>query len=127
MPSKKLSLSFPTNIEAWKTLNKHYRNELRDSVLTELFKKDPKRAQKFSLESGDLFLDYSKNHINSKTFKILSQLIKQTKVPDAIESMFSGENINITEKRPALHVGLRSKISDQVALEKEMIALNNHI
>ena len=119
MPSKKLSLSFPTNLEAWKSLNKHYRSELKDSTLTELFKKDPKRAQKFSLESGDLFLDYSKNHINSRTFKILSQLIKQTNVPDAIESMFSGEDINITEKRPALHVGLRSKISDQVALEKE--------
>ena len=73
MPSKKLSLSYPTNIEAWKSLSKHYRSELKESVLTELFKKDSKRAQKFSLESGDLFLDYSKNHINSKTFNTFAE------------------------------------------------------
>jgi glucose-6-phosphate isomerase len=38
-------------------------------------------------------------------------------VPAAIEAMFAGEKINRTEDRSVLHVALRSKISDMVALD----------
>ena len=38
-------------------------------------------------------------------------------MPAAIEAMFGGEIINETEGRAVLHTALRSKISDQVALE----------
>ena len=38
-------------------------------------------------------------------------------MPAAIEAMFAGEHINKTEGRSVLHVALRAKISDTVALE----------
>jgi len=38
-------------------------------------------------------------------------------VPQAIEAILAGEAINQTEDRSALHTALRSKISDQLALE----------
>ena len=90
---------------------------MRDRKLHELFSYDKKRAGKFGLGSGDLFLDYSKNHLNSTTQKLLTQLAIQADLPAAIEAMFAGDKINKTEGRSVLHVALRAKIADTVALE----------
>jgi glucose-6-phosphate isomerase len=90
---------------------------MQGKSLTDLFTRNQQRFTGYSLEAGDLFLDYSKNFINAKTRKALTRLAAETGVPEAIESMFAGEAINNTEDRPALHVALRSKLSDQVALE----------
>ena len=72
---------------------------------------------RFGLEANDVFLDFSKNHINSTTRRLLIQLAKQANVPAAIDAMFAGERINATEDRAVLHGALRAKISDTVALE----------
>lgn len=90
---------------------------MRRSDLRDLFLRDAGRVERFTLESADLYLDYSKNHINSTTRKLFARLAKEADVPSAIESMFSGARINATEERAVLHVALRSKISDTVALE----------
>ena len=62
--------------------------------LCDLFSKSKKREEKFSLEAGDLTLDYSKNHLTTSTNKMLAQLAGQADVPAAIEAMFAGEKIN---------------------------------
>jgi len=90
---------------------------MRSRELAQLFARDTTRAERFSLSAGNLTLDYSKNHVNSTTRKLFARLGKDAGVPAAIEAMFSGEAINETEGRSVLHVALRSKISDQVALE----------
>ena len=74
------------------------------------------------MEAGDLFLDYSKNLLTAETRELLLSLANDAGVPAAIESMFAGDAINVTENRPALHVALRSKLSDQVALETPGVA-----
>jgi len=114
---RKLTARYPTDLPAWKNLAKHHREDMRDRTLRELFSRDKKRVERFGLEANDLFLDYSKNHLNSTTRKLLVQLAKQADVPAAIEAMFSGERINETEDRAVLHGALRAKISDTVALE----------
>ncbi|MGB5346603.1 MAG: glucose-6-phosphate isomerase, partial [Woeseia sp.] len=48
---------------------------------------------------------------------LLTSLARQAGVPSAVEAMFAGEQINLTEERSVLHVALRAKLSDQVALE----------
>ena len=120
MPKKyterKLSARYPTDLAAWQALKAHYA-ELRGRPLTGLFAKDKQRAERFTLEAGNLVLDYSKNHVNATTRKLFGQLARGANVPAAIEAMFSGERINETEDRSVLHVALRSKISDTVALE----------
>ena len=85
--------------------------------LQDLFARDKKRVDRFTLDSGDLHLDYSKNLINATTHKLLTRLAKQAGVPSAVEAMFNGEAINVTEGRSVLHVALRSKLSDQVSLD----------
>jgi glucose-6-phosphate isomerase len=90
---------------------------MRGTALADLFRKDKKRAERFTLTACDLTLDYSKNHITATTRRFLGQLARGADVPAAIDAMFSGEKINRTEDRSVLHVALRSKISDTVALE----------
>ena len=114
---RKLTARYPTDLAAWKKLQAHYREDMRERTLRELFARDKKRVERFGLEANDLFLDYSKNHVNATTRKLLVQLAKQANVTAAIEAMFAGERINKTEDRAVLHGALRAKISDTVALE----------
>ncbi len=105
---RKLTARYPADLPAWKSLAKHHREDMRDRTLRELFSRDKKRVERFGLEANDLFLDYSKNHLNSTTRKLLVRLAKQAAVPAAIEAMFSGERINETEDRAVLHGALRA-------------------
>jgi len=114
---RKLSARYPTDLPAWKKLAEHFGNDMRERQLRDLFSHDKKRAEKFALDAGDLTLDYSKNHLNKSTRKLLAQLAKQADVPAAIEAMFSGAVINKTEGRAVLHGALRAKIADSVAHE----------
>ncbi len=113
--SRKLSARYPTDLPAWKKLADHHASDMGAYTLRELFSRDKKRALNFALKTDDLTLDYSKNHINNTTRKLLTQLAKQADVPAAIKAMFAGETINKTEGRAVLHVALRAKIADAVA------------
>ncbi len=108
---------FPTDLPAWQALKEHRRDAMRGRSLRDLFRRDRERASRCRLQSGDLHLDYSKNYLTATTHRLLSRLARDAGVPAAIEAMFSGELINPTEGRPALHVALRSKLSDKVALD----------
>ena len=113
---RKLSTRYPIDLKAWRALKTHYA-DMRTREIAHLFARDASRADRLSLIAGNLTLDYSKNLVNSATRKLFTRLAKEAMVPQAIEAMFAGEAINQTEDRSALHVALRSKISDQVALE----------
>jgi glucose-6-phosphate isomerase len=114
--NRQLSAQYPTDLRAWQALKEHY-GEMRKRAIPELFAKDARRVERFTLTAGNLTLDYSKNLANAATTKLFARLAKEASVPAAIDAMFSGEAINETEGRAVLHAALRSKISDQVALE----------
>ena len=114
---RKLTARYPTDLGAWQALKKHHREVMQKKTLQELFARDKKRPQNFSLQAGDLLLDHSKTHVNKTTLKLLARLAREAAVPEAINAMFAGDPINATEGRSVLHVALRSKISDTVALD----------
>jgi len=122
VPKEKLSARYPTDLPAWKALKAHYRDDMKAQSLADLFKRDKQRFTGYSVEAAELTLDYSKNFLNGKTRKLLVKLAEETGVRDAVEAMFAGEAINTTENRAVLHVALRSKLSDQVALEVPGVA-----
>ena len=72
-------------------------------TLKELFKDDPNRAEKFSVSAPHLFLDYSKNIIDTSSLKLLFELTEKAQLTSAIENLFSGTPINFTENRAVLH------------------------
>lgn len=113
---RKLSARYPTDLKSWQALKSHYR-DMRSRTLRELFNRDSGRVERFTLQAADLTLDYSKNHVNATTRKLFARLARDASVEAAINAMFAGARINATEDRSVLHVALRSKISDTVALE----------
>jgi glucose-6-phosphate isomerase len=92
---------------AWKVLASHYKT-ISKLHLRQLFADDPKRGERFSAEAIGLYLDYSKNRITDETLKLLLQLAEESGLRGRIDAMFSGEKINITEKRAVLHTALRA-------------------
>ena len=96
-----------TQSPAWIALEAH-RTRVASLNMRDLFGSDPQRGQRYTLHAAGLTLDYSKNWIVEATMPLLTELARQRGVTQAIESMFSGEHINNTEDRAALHVALRS-------------------
>jgi len=92
-------------LPAWQALGEHY-NEVKDHSLRALFAADDKRFERFQTAGAGIFLDYSKNHLSEKTHQLLLSLATQSKLEQKIEAMFSGDIVNPTEGRPALHTAL---------------------
>tara|TARA_R110002073_G_scaffold302015_2_gene469604 strand:- start:285 stop:1919 length:1635 start_codon:yes stop_codon:yes gene_type:complete len=101
-------MSFLTQSPTWKALQAH-QLVISQLHLRDLFQQDPQRFNKFSLLFNDILLDYAKQPINSETLYLLLALARQQKLEDWIARMFSGEKINGTEQRAALHSALRGE------------------
>ncbi len=96
-----------TQRKAWKALVAHQK-KVSKLHLRKLFAADPKRGTRLTAEAAGLFLDYSKNRVTDATLKLLFSLTKECGLRDAIDAMFRGDKINITENRAVLHVALRA-------------------
>jgi glucose-6-phosphate isomerase len=101
-------LLMPTELPEWRALKVHFSRVARQH-LRELFRADPRRVERFTLEACGLLLDYSKNRIGRTTMDNLMALAEARGLRQAIEEMFCGKAINETERRPVLHVALRNR------------------
>ncbi len=95
-----------TELPAWRALERHHR-EIAGRHLRELFAADPGRGERLALEACGLYLDYSKHRIDGVTVRLLCELAAESGVRERAEAMFTGEPVNATEGRPALHAALR--------------------
>jgi glucose-6-phosphate isomerase len=91
---------------AWAALAAHY-NKIGGLHLRELFAADAGRGERLTAQAAGLYLDYSKNRVTDETLTLLTELARQSGLPERIEAMFTGERINTTEDRSVLHVALR--------------------
>src|SRR5574340_554913 len=96
-----------TQRPTWQALEEHYQ-KIRDLHLRTLFAEDPHRSERFALEAAGIYLDYSKNRVTTETLRLLLELAASSGLRERIDAMFSGEKINITERRAVLHVALRA-------------------
>jgi len=96
-----------TQLPAWKALAEHQR-AVAGLHLRRLFEEDPERFARFSLEAGGILLDYSKQRVTPDTMRLLAALARECELETWIRRLFSGERINVTEGRAALHVALRA-------------------
>ena len=100
----------------WDDLAQHH-NQVRHMRMRDLFEHDPDRAQNFSLQVGNLYLDYSKNRITDETIEILLKLAEDADVKKQIKAMFDGKKINTTEKRAVLHTALRAPKTTKIVVD----------
>lgn len=111
-PPRRLLVDQP----AWHSLEVHHR-QIRDLHLRQLFADDPQRGERLAAEGAGLYLDYSKNRVTEETIKLLLQLADECGLATRIEAMFSGQQINVSEKRAVLHVALRALASERIETE----------
>lgn len=110
----------PTTTSAWKKLNEHFA-QMKNVSMVEMFANDKSRAEKFHIQWNGFLVDYSKNIISQETLDLLQELAKETNLKSAIESYFSGENINQTENRAVLHTALRASENASVLVDGENV------
>ncbi|RFU82454.1 glucose-6-phosphate isomerase [Streptomyces triticagri] len=91
----------------WAALAKH-REQWGETGLRELFAARPERATDYTVQVGDLYIDYSKHLVTDETLTLLRDLAAATGVEALRDAMFRGERINTTEDRSVLHAALRA-------------------
>jgi len=96
-----------TESPAWTSLGKHFQ-EIKNLSLRSMFSQDPSRAERFTVKDLGIYFDFSKHRITAETLKLLVQLAGERGLKQKILAMFSGDKINITENRSALHTALRA-------------------
>ena len=107
----------PSKTSAWAKLSAHFEAS-KNVTIAEQFAKDSNRFNNFSIKLNDDFLvDFSKNRIDSETIKLLIDLANETELKSAINAMFSGEKINVTEGRAVLHTALRNRANTPVMVD----------
>ena len=104
----------------WTALAKH-REELGEVQLRELFAADPGRGAGYTLQVGDLHIDYSKQLVTDETLRLLRDLAAATGVFELRDAMFRGEKINTTEGRAVLHTALRASRDAVVEVDGENV------
>src|SRR5690242_16593386 len=96
-----------TNSPAWQALSANHA-AIGKLTLRGMFRADPARFDKFSLQLEGLLLDYSKNIVTDETLALLLNLVRQSNLDEWIARMFNGEKINTSEQRAVLHTALRA-------------------
>ncbi|SDU99750.1 glucose-6-phosphate isomerase [Microlunatus sagamiharensis] len=113
-----------TTTAAWgrlKELRSSYEPDLRAA-----FAQDPERAERYSREVGDLYVDLSKNLVDDEILAALVELAEQTGVPQRRDQMFAGDRINVTENRSVLHVALRMPRSESLVVDGTDVVKDVH-
>lgn len=91
---------------AWIALQQ-LRGKLAATRTADLFAQDEQRFERFSLSLADLLFDFSKQRITTEVLDALLALAEERGLGEGIRRMASGEAINNTENRAALHMALR--------------------
>ena len=93
---------------AWGLLQAHYAAQGKNFDTRQAFTSDVQRFARFSQSAPHVFVDLSKNRIDTAAETLLLELADQCGLSAHREAIFSGEKINATEGREVWHVLLRT-------------------
>lgn len=110
----------PTQTKAWERLEAHFA-DIKNIDLKKEFRENPGRANDFTIQWEDFYVDYSKNLITKETKELLTALAQEVGLKEAISSYFGGDIINKTEGRAVLHTALREQKNAKVIVEGENV------
>ena len=108
----------PYLLPGWKALEAQARIAQKIHM-RDLFKSDPSRGTCYCVEACGIYLDYSKNRVNSDTLDLLVNLLKDSGFEEMREKFFTGAKINLTEKRAVLHTALRYQGKEPILVDGE--------
>jgi len=105
-----------TRLPQWQALQQHFAT-IGPKHLRELFAANPQRGELLTVEDVGLYLDYSKQRVDTDTLQLLRELAEARGLPHRIEAMFRGDKINTTEDRAVLHVALRAPAGEKILVD----------
>ncbi len=101
-----MAASTRLNLPAWQALERHS-EQVGTQHVRDMFAADPRRFASLSREAVDLLFDFSRQRLQPETIALLIQLARECELETRIAALLSGESVNNTEGRPALHTALR--------------------
>ncbi len=109
--------------EAWAAVEK-----LEPRPLAELFRDEPDRLQRLTLEEAEIRFDFSKTHLSAEALAAFARLAEAQGLAGAREALFTGAEVNPTEGRAAEHgaergQGAPENVARAKALHERMRAL----
>ena len=107
-----------TKTSEWLSLEEHFK-KIKDIHMKDLFENDIQRFENNHILFDDFLFDYSKNRITEETRKLLISLAKSADIENWRKRLFSGEKINFTENRSALHIALRNRSNKPIMVDGE--------
>lgn len=96
-----------TKASIWKSLEEHGQS-LCLHAPHNIMQNSSVNRQQLNASFCNIQLDYSNQHITTATLELLLTLAEKCNVRAKIHGLMSGEHVNISEKKPALHTALRT-------------------
>jgi len=121
----KMSVKPLAQRKAWKALAPHCR-KIKALHLRKLFADDSRRGARLTAQAAGLCLDYSKNRITDETLRLLIGLANESGLRAAINAMFRGDRINLTENRAVLHIALRAPKGASIIVDGKNVVPEVH-
>lgn len=78
-----------------------------DRPLRELVAAEAGRAEKMSIQAAGLHVSFARQRVDGEAFAALLAIAEELDLPGALDRLFTGERVNATEHRAALHTALR--------------------
>ena len=94
--------------------------------LRALFASDPTRAERYTVEVGDLRVDLSKNLVDETIMRALLDVVAASSFVERRDAMFAGERINVTEGRSVLHTVLRAPVGRGLVVDDRDVVADVH-
>jgi len=114
-----LSLQKLCELPEWKKLVEQAdKMDLPENHLKYLVK-EKNRLKKFSLQGAEVFYDFSRQRVNEKTMDLLFELAGARELKKNFNLMATGEKVNTTENRAALHTASRNFSNDSILVDNK--------
>jgi glucose-6-phosphate isomerase len=88
-----------------------------DLSLAEIAAAEPARGSEMSLRVGPLFASYARQRFDRAAWQALQQIADEAALDRAMRALVDGEEVNFTERRPALHTALRGDVGRSAAAQ----------
>ncbi|AHE66650.1 glucose-6-phosphate isomerase [Legionella oakridgensis] len=94
-----------TKQNLWKSLEDHAQT-LHAQTLNRSHQRAPCPTRQYT--ACNIRLDYSHQHVTDHTLELLFSLAKRCSLQEKIQGLLTGDKVNLSENRPALHTALRA-------------------
>ncbi|MCD7097010.1 glucose-6-phosphate isomerase [Stenotrophomonas sp. MMGLT7] len=84
---------------------------LRGAGIPDLLRDEPGREHGYSVRVGPLYFNFARQKYDRQALQALLELARSRDVAGALQRLFRGEQVNVTEHRAALHTALRGELT----------------